>query len=245
MKTSNFPKPSAILAVVPVFLIAFLVAFPARAQDKKEHKVTTVVIASPSKDNREQKVTVVAKSDSNDKEGKIHLKIIKEVNGKKTIVDTVVSSPGAMDGEELEALMKHVNCKMKDVEEQMKDIELYLGSGSDSAMTDSSGHHNNYMFKFHGGRGCPKICIKDFPEDFNYKFEMPEMPEFSECPEAHDQEFFTHRTPGPKLFSMQKRGESLSDVLGDIPMSRVKSYKIIDKKGGKRIVIDLIDAPSF
>jgi len=34
-------------------------------------------------------------------------------------------------------------------------------------------------------------------------------------------------------------------VLGNIPMSRVKSYKIIDKKGGKRIIIDVQDDQGF
>jgi hypothetical protein len=39
------------------------------------------------------------------------------------------------------------------------------------------------------------------------------------------------------------RGQSLNDVLGDIPMSRVKSYSIKDTKNGKRIVIDLENGP--
>jgi hypothetical protein len=36
---------------------------------------------------------------------------------------------------------------------------------------------------------------------------------------------------------------TLSDVLGDIPMSRVNSYSIKDRKNGKRIIIDIDDAP--
>ena len=38
-----------------------------------------------------------------------------------------------------------------------------------------------------------------------------------------------------------KKGESLSDVLGDIPMSSVKSYKIRDTKYGKKMVIEVND----
>jgi hypothetical protein len=39
--------------------------------------------------------------------------------------------------------------------------------------------------------------------------------------------------------------QSLNDILGDIPMERVKSYSIKDTKNGKRIVIELNNAPIF
>ncbi|MBE0647799.1 MAG: hypothetical protein IH596_08445 [Bacteroidales bacterium] len=39
--------------------------------------------------------------------------------------------------------------------------------------------------------------------------------------------------------SPPKRGESLADVLGDIPMSAVTSYKIKETKNGKRITIEI------
>ncbi|MCX6286100.1 MAG: hypothetical protein NTY96_03215 [Bacteroidetes bacterium] len=224
---NNFHRPAAILTGVTALLITVFVASPSKAQDKKE-----------------QKVTVVAKSDSKDKDGKINVHIIKEENGKKTEIDTVISSKGGIDGKELEVLMEKVNSKMKEVGDQMKDIELYIGSMNDSSVNDSSGHHK-YMFKFPGTPGCPKIRIKECPQAFNYNFEMPDVPEPPEGPEDFNNDFFNQWTPGPQVFSMPKRGESLSDVLGDIPMSRVKSYKIIDKKGGKRIVIDLEDGPYF
>jgi hypothetical protein len=44
-------------------------------------------------------------------------------------------------------------------------------------------------------------------------------------------------------FNHQDGGQTLSDIIGDIPMDRVKSYSIKDKKNGKRIVIDIEDAP--
>ena len=62
-------------------------------------------------------------------------------------------------------------------------------------------------------------------------------------PREFDREIFNECMPGPQGFAIPNRGESLNDVLGDIPMSRVKSYKVIDKKGGKRIIIDIQDAP--
>jgi len=42
-----------------------------------------------------------------------------------------------------------------------------------------------------------------------------------------------------------RKGESLSDVLGNIPMSAVKSYKIKETKDGKKIVIEVSDEWSF
>ncbi|MEI7490840.1 MAG: hypothetical protein WCK92_05535 [Bacteroidota bacterium] len=241
---NNYHRPAAVLLGVSALLINCFIASPAGAQDKKQQKLTTIVTATPLKDKKEQNVTVIAKSDSKDKDGKVRVHIIREENGKKTEIDTVISSPGAMDSKEIEALIGDVKSNMKDAEEQMKELELTIGSEDDSVMTDSSGHHK-YMFKFRGKNGCPTICMKDFPRDFNYNFEMPDMPELSECPEGFEHGFFNQQGPGPQVFSMPKRGESLSDVLGDIPMSRVKSYKVIDKKGGKRIIIDLEDGPFF
>jgi hypothetical protein len=38
---------------------------------------------------------------------------------------------------------------------------------------------------------------------------------------------------------------SLSELLGDIPLERVKKYSVKDRKNGKRIVIDVEDGPFF
>jgi hypothetical protein len=241
MRTKHLYRPAAIHTGVAALLMIFCFASPAGAQDNKQQTVTATVTASPSKDKKEQKVTVVAKSGSKVKDGKVNVRIITDENGKKTEVDTVFSTKGGSDSEELEALLEKLHGQMKDVEKKMKDIELYISSMNDSSLTDSSGH-NKYMFKFQGSAGCPKIHFKEFPPAFNYDYEMPESPV---SPEEFNHEFFNRRERGPQVFTMPERGESLSDVLGDIPMSKVKSYKIIDKKGGKRIIIDLGDGPSF
>jgi hypothetical protein len=39
------------------------------------------------------------------------------------------------------------------------------------------------------------------------------------------------------------KDESLNDILGNIPLDRVKSYSIKDTKDGKRIVIELNNEP--
>ncbi len=240
MKT-NYPyRPAAILTGVAALIMTFHAASPALAQDNKPQTVTATVTASPSKDKKEQKITVVAKSGSKDANGKVKVHIIKDENGKKTEIDTVISAKGGTDSEEIEALVEKVHAQMKDVEGRMKEVELYMANMDDSLQNDSSGHHK-YMFKFNGGPGCSKIRLQECPHAFNYDYELPEIPDFSEGSD----EFFDNRGHSPRVFSMPEKGESLSDVLGNIPMSRVKSYKIIDKKGGKRIVIDIEDGPFF
>ena len=242
MKKKSLQQPAVILTGLAALFMIFCCASPARSQDKTPQTVT--VTATPSKDKKEQKVTVTAKSDAKDKSGKYNVHILKEENGKKTEIDTVISSKGCLDSEELEALMEKVQCNMKDVQDKMKEVELYIGSMNDSLMMDSSGHHK-YMFRLHGSPGSPRIHIREFPHAFNYEYEMPEMPEPEFSPEEFNHEFFNQWQRSPQVLSVPKQGESLSDILGDIPMSRVKSYKVIDKKGGKRIVIDLENGPYF
>ena len=45
--------------------------------------------------------------------------------------------------------------------------------------------------------------------------------------------------------SAGRHPRTLNDFFGEIPMERVVSYSIRDRKGGKRIIIDLNDAPIF
>jgi hypothetical protein len=44
-------------------------------------------------------------------------------------------------------------------------------------------------------------------------------------------------------FQGEGEGQSLNDLLGDIPMDRVKHYSIKDTKNGKKIVIELENGP--
>jgi len=247
MKTNKLHRPAAILTGVAALMMLIFAASSAMSQEKKEQKTTATVTtssSSSSKDKKEQKATVTVKADSKNKDGKYNVRIVKEADGKKTIIDTVISSKGGIDSKEMEELMENIHVKLKDTEGKMKELELYFNSMNDSLLSDSSGHHK-YMFKFIGPSGCQNIHIKEFPHAFDYNFEIPDVPEPPMPPEGFNHEFFNQWTPGPQVLSIPKRGESLSDVLGNIPMSRVKSYKIIDKKGGKRIIIDLEDGPLF
>jgi hypothetical protein len=77
---------------------------------------------------------------------------------------------------------------------------------------------------------------RDF--DFDFDFDIPEVPELPDLPEFGIPEgYMPYHQFGP----MRGGEQTLSDVLGDIPMSNVKSYQIKERKDGKRIVIDLDD----
>jgi|GEM_PF-3632394 len=111
-----------------------------------------------------------------------------------------------------------------------------------------------------------KIVVKIISDDngamtvIDTTMEMPSRPE---CPGLEDLDeielegiapgqimedcFWEQRGPGLERRVIRSGGDrqTLNDVLGDIPMDRVVSYSIKDRKGGKRIIIDLNDAPLF
>jgi len=230
MKAHISRRPAVVLNGSAVLVIILLLASPILAQDKKEHKVTVVASADPQ--------------DKQNPKSVYKIKIIKDDNGKKVVIDTTISVNSKMDKEKLDALMENLEGKMEDLKAEMKDLQLSFGSFGDSAVNDSSGHHKAYTYRFHCNPSCPRIRIHENPGAFNYNFELPDIPDFPELPQITEREWgngWQGYMQGPDVIGPQRGGESLSDVLGNIPMSRVKSYKIIDKKGGKRIIIDLQD----
>ncbi len=155
---------------------------------------------------------------------KIILKIVSDDNGKTTVIDTIMEMP---------------DTGMIDSIKQEIDKVIELG---------------------HGGKHA-RLKMHCMPQGFNYNFEMPDLPD---CPmdmkalEEMDGEGMTFgrdledpiwesMAPGPGRMIMRSggHGQTLSDILGDIPMDRVISYSIKDRKNGKRITIDLNDAPTF
>ena len=154
---------------------------------------------------------------------KIVLKIVSDDNGKTTLIDTTMEIP---DSAMMDSLRKEI------------DKVIVLGEGGKHA-----------RFKIH-----------NMPQGFAYDFDMPPPPE---CPkELEELEGFDwegmvpdcdmadrirERTPGRDRRIMRSGGheQTLNDILGEIPMDRVVSYSIKDRKNGKRIIIDLNDAPMF
>ena len=231
MKAHIYHRPAVILTGSAVLLFFLLSAAPAAAQDKKQQTVTVYAAGNPQ--------------DAKKPGGVYKIKIVKDDNGKKVVIDTTVSINGQMDKEKLDELMENLEGQMENLKEQMKDLQFSVGSLDDSAVNESSGHHKAYSFRFHCNPPSQGIRSHADHGDFNYHFEIPDAAGLQDLPELMEMERnndWNGYMRGPEIMAMPGRGgESLSDVLGNIPMCRVKSYKIIDKKGGKRIIIDLED----
>jgi hypothetical protein len=119
----------------------------------------------------------------------------------------------------------------------------------DSAMTDSLREEIDRVIELGEGGGHARLRYHNMPQAYEYKFEMPDMPEelmelehlggMGDC----DWEGFAG-SPDCRMMKIGgNRGQSLNDLLGDIPMDRVTSYSIKDTKKGKRIVIELENGP--
>lgn len=143
----------------------------------------------------------------------ITVKIIKDVDGAKTIIDTVFATDHPIDSKEFKSM-------------------------ADSMLSDSLGKYEMKIITL----GDDATAL-DNQGAFNYQFDVPchDFSEFSENPKQFQ---WQNRHGNSMYFNVPDNDEpTLSDVLGDIPMSRVKSYSIKDRKNGKRIIIDIDDAP--
>ncbi len=132
---------------------------------------------------------------------------------------------------------------------------------SDDAITDSVQREVDKVILMHDRGKRVKVKVHSMPQGYSYDFDLPPLPD---CPmaledledielegnpprwamESCDRE---QSGPGPgcRVIRRGEGGQSLNDMLGNIPMDRVVGYTIKDRKHGKRIVIDLNDAPMF
>ncbi len=155
---------------------------------------------------------------------KIVIKIVSDDNGKTTMIDTTMEIPDSTVVDSIKNEIKKV---------------IEMGKG---------GKHAH--FKFH-----------QMPQGFNYDFDIPSSHEFPmgveelediECdgmiPGGEMEDCcFGRMSPGgqPRIMRSGGHQQTLNDLLGEIPMDRVVSYSIKDRKNGKRIIIDLDNAPVF
>ena len=93
----------------------------------------------------------------------------------------------------------------------------------------------------------PHFRWQDKQEGYDYEFDVPCMPDIDFPCFKWDEDFEEDFSPGHdmKVLRYNNKSQSLSDIIGDIPMDRVKSYSIKERKNGKRIIIDIEDAPLF
>ncbi|MFH1297594.1 MAG: hypothetical protein ABIJ04_10015 [Bacteroidota bacterium] len=92
---------------------------------------------------------------------------------------------------------------------------------------------------------CLQEAYRDMPgkRKFQRSFRHPRLLEYLREPGHIQFSRMPHECCKTVHVNPGKKGESLSDVLGDIPMSAVKSYKIRETKNGKRITIEISDDP--
>ena len=155
---------------------------------------------------------------------KIMVKVVSDDNGKTTVIDTTMEMPDS-------AMIDSIRQEIEKV--------IELGSGDKHCRMKMQKMPGGFSYNF--DMPCPPECPMDLEELAGMDFEGIE-------PGREMEEYFGEsREPGieKRMMRMGGHGQTLNDLLGDIPMDRVVSYSIKDRKGGKRITIDLSDAPTF
>jgi hypothetical protein len=216
MKTTLTSKRVLLYSILPCILIAAM-SFSAYAQEKKQETA---------------------------KQAKIVMKINND-KGKNVNIDTTFTIADAKDQKAFEEYMKTVEVNFTDVEEGLQKMNITVEIPDlDSLPGDSVRHKVICITK--GGKSMVH-CKPGCPEMFEYKFDMECDGEKAMAPGCCEKFLnFNHEglIPTEGFQWMPNNNEqTLGGLLGDIPMSRVKSYKIQDKKNGKRIIIDIEDAP--
>lgn len=189
------------------------------------------------------------KSTGSEKSGTtIHLKVVKDKDGKTTTLDTTINFSSPVDREEIREMIHKLKNDMKEMKLDIKnlgyDMQLEL-EGIDGMDSLEKEMDQVIVLKNRGKGGDIRIHKGPRGYNYNYQFRCPELQDLSEW-ECPGDAAFDISIPRPDRRIMDLRrdeGGSLNDLLGDIPMDRVKSYSIKDRKNGKRIVIDLEDGP--
>jgi hypothetical protein len=175
----------------------------------------------------------------------VRLKINKDENGKTTVIDTTFALTTKCH-KELKAYLNKHRDDLDDLGEELENIEVMVDIPDlpDSLMTDSVIKQLRIIGKDFKVPDCLKWHNRSQGYDFEYEdpctsgisppFCMPGCKNIERdcCPDNN-----------LRSFQYESKLPTLSDILGDIPMDRVKSYSIKDKKNGKRIIIDLNDGP--
>ena len=225
MKTL-FNMKDIFLAVILSAILVLVFSFPAHAQDKKP---------------------------GFSKQAKIVVKIKKGKDEKTMVIDTTFNLNDLKSQKELDEYIKKIDGDLNGGSDKMKNMEVTVNIPDlpDSLDSDSLESHIICIKK---GDKSPCIYMRKLPGGFDYKFDIPCCPDLSDLsgcckkymkfgnmPECKEK----MRECEDRMKEFGEKEESLSDLLGDIPMDRVKSYKIKDTKNGKRIIIDVEDAPFF
>jgi hypothetical protein len=175
------------------------------------------------------------------KKGVVVLKIKKDDNGKTTVIDTTFTISTPAGQKELDEFLKKHEEELGKLSDKLENIEVLVDIPDfpDSMDADSVFKHMKYICK---DVRSPHFRCHNKPGGFGYDFDVqcpPDAP-FPDCEGFEGENQCCHDV---KIFRGDDTRPTLSDIIGDIPMDRVKNYSIKDRKNGKRIIIDIEDAP--
>ena len=154
---------------------------------------------------------------SEKKQKTFKIQLTQDEDGETITIDTLIVIDEDFDAEEFEAYMSKFKDKMKNMEFHLKGLTLHEDQLKDM-------EENLHEMEIH-------LEGMDF-DSKNFYSGHPGSSGFNWTSDCCDKDIRKWNT---------KKGESLSDVLGDIPMSAVKSYKVKETKYGKKIVIEVND----
>lgn len=157
-------------------------------------------------------------------QSRISMKIIQKTNGDSTVLDTTMTFDGSFSDKEIREMTIKMKEQAKSLREQMEKLRAQMG--------DLRG----FNFEFD---------MPEFP-DFPEMITIPEIPDLAEIDIDSDSETVPEKPGQPlRIIHRHSSGQGdLNDVLGEIPMERVKSLSIKERKNGRKIVIEVDDTPS-
>jgi ribosome-associated toxin RatA of RatAB toxin-antitoxin module len=183
---------------------------------------------------------------TNKSKSTIKLKIVSEKNGETSVFDTTIVSDELLEKEEIEAMVEGMNDEMKELSEEMKEMQFEINFDiPDSLLSDSVHKIVKKAMRMMPGACCPGRKMPKRGRGNSFGFNFPCIPDCPTPPEMLKDMECGNWFPGQgaQRQRMLNPQETVSDIIGDIPLDKVKSYSIKDRKGGKRIIIDVDDSP--
>ncbi|MBN1199434.1 MAG: hypothetical protein JXA23_08800 [Bacteroidales bacterium] len=164
----------------------------------------------------------------------IKIKVDSDEGGESFTIDTTFVIDNDLDMAKFQKAMQKYEMKMQDMENYLEELELELdGEEMEKAIQEA-------QFEIQ------KACLHS--PRMRYHYRTANEPRYYEQYGRRGNWKFAGQSDlvrDPVRIVAPKRGETLSDVLGDIPMNAVTSYKIKETKNGKRITIEVSDDAIF
>jgi hypothetical protein len=192
-------------------------------------------------------VCVSAQDSEKKAESKKQIKVIikKDKGGTSSVLDTTITINREKDAANLKKIMKEYQIDMKGLSDDMEEMIVNINDMDlpDSGKIDSLSKVVKRI-RIIGkdgmkGKCCEHSMMYGFDDsDWNGLPCPPPPPP----PDGMEEFGDFQGVPNYPGFG-ERRGGTISDVIGDIPMDMVRSYSVKETKHGKRIVIELNNPP--